>query len=119
MIDLGFAWFMGSDDVSIERYFKFSPTIFNPNLEYNRSPEIEMLEDKLNHTESVHMSNNTELLRLRELEKDAVLNDMILVFNQCFKNSKNLKSLKSEDLISQELIDLAQRILKNREKLLK
>ena len=116
---MGFTWwFIRSDEVSIERYFKFIPTAFNPDLQYIRSPEIKMLEERLSQNESVQMSNNSELIRLRELEKDSSLNDMILVFNQCFKNSKYLKSPKSEELISRELIELAQRILDIRKQLL-
>ena len=116
---MGFAWWMDSSEISAPRYFKYIPCRYKSDLLNARTSEVEMLEKKIiEFGNSVHLSDNSELLRLRELEKDAKLNDMILVFDQCFQNSKYLKSPKTEDLISQELLELAERILKIRKKLL-
>ena len=87
MIELGLSWWK-SDDISIERYFKFIPSKYSSRIELQRSSEIETLENRLMGNETVHISDNSQLIRLRELEKDANLNDMLLVFDQCFKNSK-------------------------------
>ena len=113
---MGLSWWK-SDEISIERYFKFIPSRYDPEIELQRNSEIDMLEKRIFDNETVHISDNSQLIRLRELEKDASLNDMLLVFDQCFKNSSYLKTPRTEDLISQDLIKMARRILEIKKKL--
>ena len=116
---MGLAWWMDSSEIRAPRYFKFIPSRYKSDLPIPRKPEVEMLEKRIIESgNSIRLSDNYELLRLRELEKDAKLNDLVLVFNQCFQNSKYLKSPKTEELISQELLELSERILTVRRKLL-
>ena len=116
MIELGLSWWK-SDEISVERYFKFIPSKYDSRIILQRSSEIENLENRLMGNETVHISDNSQLIRLRELEKDVNLNDLLLVFDQCFKNSKNLISPKTEELISQDMIRMAERILAIKKKL--
>ena len=119
MSEMGFAWWIDPSEISTSRYFKFIPSSYNSDLSIPQITETKMLEKRiLESADSIRLSDNSELLRLRELEKDAKLNDMILVINQCFQNSKYFYPPKTEELISQDILELANRILLVRNKLL-
>jgi|TARA_B110000914_G_C15500586_1_gene465551 hypothetical protein len=118
---MGFSWWFDSEDVSTESFFKFLPRKYDPNLEYASSSERVFLEKKIldpdrsNPQSSVH----SELIRLSEKEKDQILNSMALCVEQCLGDSKSFNIPHSEELLSSELLEILDRTLKIRKKLVK
>jgi len=118
---MGFSWWMDSSEVSVDNFFKYLPRRHLSTLDTVTLSEIKMIEERIlssEHTIS-RQSDNSELIRLRELQKDIILNDMVLCVKQCFMNSTQLKIPASEDLLSSELVDVGQRMIKLRKKLIK
>ena len=116
---MGFAWRMDSSEVSANSFFKFLPRRHSLNLDIVSNSEIKMIEERiLSSGDTISkQSDNSELFRLRELQKDIILNDMVLCVKQSFMNSKQLKIPNSEDLLPSELVDVAQRMIELRKKL--
>jgi hypothetical protein len=120
-LTMGLAWWMDSSEISANSFFKFLPRRHLLNLDIVSNTEIKMIEERiLSSGDTISkQSDNSELFRLRELQKDIILNDMVLCVEQSFMNSKQLKIPHSEDLLSSELVDVAQRMIELRKKLVK
>ncbi len=118
---MGLAWWMDSSEVSVPSFFKFLPRRYLPDMEYVSTLEKNMFEKKILESNNIpsKLSDHSEWIRLCELEKDQMLNSMLLCVEQCFKNSKELKVPNSEDLLSSEILEVLSRMLEVRKKLLK
>jgi hypothetical protein len=118
---MGFSWWFNSTEVSVESFFKFLPRKYIQDLEYVSSSERVFLEKKT--LDSVHSNTqssvHSELVRLCELEKNQILNSMALCVEQCFGDSKSFKVPNSEKLLPSELLEVLNRTLRIRKKLLK
>jgi len=116
---MGFSWWMDSSEISIKGFFKFLPRRHLLNLDIVSNSEIKYLEERIMKSDNMisNQSDYSELIRLRELQKDIILNDMVLCVEQCFKNSRQLETPNSEDLLPLEFIDVAKRVIGLRKKL--
>ena len=118
MIELGLAWRYDKQQITAEIYFKYLPSKSDPSMRIPGDSDVKYLEEKIiDSGESIHMSYNNELLNIRELQKDAILNDLNFVVAQCFDGKKFLKAPKSEDLVSKGMLDMAERIVNIRQRL--
>ena len=115
---MGLSWWFNPDMISATNYFKFVPTKLDYDLQIIGNSDINYLENQLEKSQDTSaMSEARELLNLREAQKDGILNDLNLVFSQCFSRRSHLKSPKSEDLLDENLM-VAERIVVLRKKLL-
>tara|TARA_B100000214_G_C23674110_1_gene493337 strand:- start:115 stop:492 length:378 start_codon:yes stop_codon:yes gene_type:complete len=116
---VGFAWWMPDTETS-RGYFRFLPRNFSENLESFSLEEIEQIEELLSKENSAsRQSEAIELIRIRELQKDQTLNDLLLVIVQSLNGNRNLRPPNTEDLIHQDVSDLLERLFTVRESLLK
>ncbi len=116
---MGLSWWFNPDLISATNYFKFVPTKLDYNLQIIGNSDINYLENQLEKSQDTSaMSEARELLNLREAQKDGILNDLNLVFSQCFSRRSQLKPPKSEDLLDEEILMVAERIVALRKKLL-
>ena len=116
---MGLSWWFNPDLISATNYFKFVPTKLDYDLQIIGNSDINYLENQLEKSQDTSaMSEARELLNLREAQKDGILNDLNLVFSQCFSRRSQLKSPKSEDLLDEEILMIAERIVALRKKLL-
>ena len=119
VIKLGLAWGYNKQQIPAGIYFKYLQSKYDSYMRIPGDSDVEYLEERIiDSGESIHMSHNKELLSIRELQKDAILNDLNFVVAQCFAGKKYLKPPKSEDLVAKEMLDLADRIVNIRQKLL-
>ena len=82
--------------------------------------EIEQIEELLSKENSASRhSEAIELIRIRELQKDQTLNDLLLVIVQSLNGNRNLRPPNTEDLIHKDVSDLLERLFTVRESLLK
>tara|TARA_B100001250_G_C19812384_1_gene796346 strand:+ start:3379 stop:3759 length:381 start_codon:yes stop_codon:yes gene_type:complete len=118
-VTLGLAWKM-PDSETTKGYFRFLPRRFSEGLESFSSAEITQLEAHLSREySSSHSSNAKELILMRELEKDHILNDLILIVNQALNGNRHLRPPATENLIHQDVSNLVGRLFAVREALLK
>ena len=116
---MGFAWKMPDSETS-QGYFRYLPRRFSEDLEPISSSEITQIENLLlQEYSSSHLSNAKELIVIRELEKDHILNDLILIVNQALNGNKFLRPPETEDLIHEDVSNLIERLFVVREALLK
>ena len=116
---MGFAWRMPDTETS-RGYFRFLPRNFSENLEPFSLKEIEQIEELLSKEKSVSRNSEAEeLIRIRELQKDQTLNDLLLVVFQSLNGNRYLRPPNTEDLIHQVVSDLLERLFAVRESLLK
>lgn len=113
---MGLAWWIKKTYVTPKRYFHFFP---NGNLTPSNNPsyaEIDQLEERLANSTLNNAAEFAGLLEAKERQKDHIFSNMYAVLNQC--RSKNIRVPPSEKLLPDEVLDLANRIVKIREKLL-
>ena len=116
---MGLSWLFNPNLISATNYFKFVPTKLDYDLQIIGNSDINFLENQLEKAQdNSALSEARELLNLREAQKDGILNDLNLVFSQCFSRRSQLQSPKSEDLLDDEILMLAERIVALRNKLL-
>ena len=116
---MGLSWWFNPNLISATNYFKFVPTKLDYDLQIIGNSDINFLENQLEKAQDDSaLSEARELLNLREAQKDGILNDLNLVFSQCFSRRSHLQSPKSEDLLDDEILMLAERIVALRNKLL-
>ena len=116
---MGLSWWFNPDLISATNYFKFVPTKLDYDLQIIGNSDINYLENQLEKSQDISaMSEARELLNLREAQKDGILNDLNHVFSQCFSRRSQLKSPKSEDLLDEEILMVAKRIVALHKKLL-
>ncbi len=116
---MGLSWWFNPNLISATNYFKFVPTKLDYDLQIIGNSDIKFLENQLEKAQDDSaLSEARELLNLREAQKDGILNDLNLVFSQCFSRRSHLQSPKSEDLLDDEILMLAERIVALRNKLL-
>jgi len=117
---MGFAWWMDSSKISVPSFFKFLPRKYLRDLEYVSTSEKNMFEKQILESKNIpsKLSDHSEWIRLCELEKEQMLNSMLLCVEQCFRNSKELKVPRSQDLLSSEILEVLSRIVEVREKLI-
>ena len=116
---MGLSWWFNPNLISVTNYFKLVPTKLDYGLQIIGDSDINFLEDQLEKTQdNSALSEARELLNLREAQKDGILNDLNIVFSQCFSRRSHLQSPKSEDLLDDEILMLAERIVALRNKLL-
>ena len=108
-----------SNLISSTNYFKFVPKKLDYDLQIIGNSDINFLENQLEKAQDDSaLSEARKLLNLREAQKDGILNDLNLVFSQCFSRRSHLQSPKSEDLLDDEILMFAERIVALRNKLL-
>jgi hypothetical protein len=113
---MGLAWWIKKTYVTPKRYFHFFP---NRNLTPFNNPsfaEIEQLEQRLANSTLNSAAELADFLEAKERQKDHIFSNMHAIFDQC--KSKNIRVPPSEKLLPDEVLDLAHRIVKIREKLL-
>ena len=115
---MGFAWLM-PDDQTCRGYFKYLPRRYLADLEHFNSVEITQIEDSLLRDNTKKHSNYTDLINLRELQKDHLLNDFILCVHQSIGNSRYLRIPDSHEIIPDTVTEFAERLLAIRKVLLK
>jgi len=115
---MGFTWWM-PDDQTCRGFFKYLPRRYLTDLEDFTSVEITQIEDLLLRDNTKNHSNSTDLINLRELQKDHLLNDFILCVHQSIGNSRYLRIPDSHELIPDTAIEFAERLLAIRKRLLK
>ena len=115
---MGLAWWMPDTETS-RGFFKFLPRNYLENQEHLRETEIVQLEDMLLKDQSTGgLANASELIRLRELQKDHILNDMILCINQSLNGNRQLRSPSTAELIQEDVVDIVERLFIVRKKLM-
>ena len=116
---MGLSWWFNPDMISATNYFKFVPTKLDYDLQIIGNSDINYLENQLEKSQDTSaMSEARELLNLREAQKDGILNDLNLVFSQCFSRRSHLRSPNSENLLDEKILMVAERIVALRKKLL-
>ena len=113
---MGLAWWIKKTYVTPKRYFHFFP---DRNLTPSENPsfaEIEQLEQRLAESTLNSAAELAVLLDAQERKKDHIFSSMYAILDQC--RTKNIRVPPSEKLLPDEVLDLAQRIVNIREKLL-
>jgi len=107
---MGLAWWMKKAEVSAEQYFFFlpmpsppSPTVVNPQ-------ELEAIESEFTDESVISTSTVGRLLELREQQKNNIFSDLNLILSQC--KTKQMLIPKSEDLLHDEILGLAEDFVK-------
>jgi len=113
---MGLAWFMPDGETS-RGFFKFLPRKYSHTLEDYHSSEVTQLETILLKDNTITHSNITQLIGLRELQKDHILNDLILSISQSVGENRHLKAPHSSELIPEPVMELTERFLEVRKKL--
>jgi len=114
---MGLAWRMPDSETS-RGFFKFLPR--DPQDEHTppSAAEIRQLEDiLLGENSSTDLSSGSELIRLRELQKDSILNDLSLCAIQALNGNNHLRCPPTPVLIQPRVADIIDRLLIAREKL--
>ena len=115
---MGLAWWMPDTETS-RGFFKFLPRNYLDNQQHLSESEILQLEEMLLKDQSTGgLANASELIRLRELQKDHILNDMILCINQSLNGNRQLRCPSTHDLIQEDVVDIVERLFVVRKKLL-
>jgi len=115
-IVMGLAWLM-PDGETCRGFFKFLPRKFSLTLEDYHISEVTQVENFLMKENTTNHSNFTKLIHLRELQKDHILNDLILCISQSIGDNRYLRAPDSSELIPEPVIELAERLLEVRSKL--
>lgn len=113
---MGLAWWIKKTYVTPKRYFHFFP---DRNLTPSENPsfaEIEQLEQRLAESTLNSAAELAVLLDAQERKKDHIFSSMYAILDQC--RTKNIRVPPSEKLLPDEVLDIAQRIVNIREKLL-
>ena len=115
---MGLAWWMPDTETS-RGFFKFLPRNYLENQQHLSETEIVQLEEMLLKDHSTGgLANASELIRLRELQKDLILNDMILCINQSLNGNRQLRCPSTPDLIQEDVADIVERLFTVRKKLM-
>tara|TARA_Y100001968_G_C19339092_1_gene708493 strand:- start:363 stop:725 length:363 start_codon:yes stop_codon:yes gene_type:complete len=115
---MGLAWWMPDTETS-HGFFKFLPRNYSENQQHLSETELIQLENILLTDPSTGgLANASELIRLRELQKDSILNDMVLCVNQSLNGNSQLRSPPTSDLIQEDVADIVERLFLVRKRLM-
>lgn len=103
---MGLAWWMKKAQVSAEHYFFFLPMLSPPSPVVVNPKEVAAIEHEFNEKSSNSTSTVGRLLELREQQKNNIFSDLNLILSQCA--TKRMLIPKSEDLLQEEILELAQ-----------
>ena len=114
---LTWPWWM-PDGVSLESFFHF---YHNKNRTGTKKPslaEISSEEKKINSNSTDKHSSAYNLIKLRELEKDFRLEDLVIVLNSIFKDLETLQSINGKELLPSFIVEMSNRIFEIRAQIL-
>ena len=115
---MGLSWWK-PDTETVRGFYKFMPRIFREVPPITNNAEIKQLEDILLGDKSAsQLSNASELIRLRELQKDRILYDLNLCANQALNENTSLRCPPTTKLIQPHVTDIIVRLFNVRTKLL-
>jgi hypothetical protein len=114
---LGLAWWMKNDEVTAKRFFHYIPMMSAPSFEQISQAEIDSIEQEFIEDGSSTSSTLGRLLDLREHQKESIFSDLHLLVEQC--NNKYIKVPKTEDLLPDDLLELAKEFVKTYHLLIK
>jgi len=115
---MGLAWWM-PDTETVRGFYKFIPRNFQEMPPLTNAAEIKQLEEiVLGDDSASQLSNASELIRLRELQKDRILYDLNLCANQSLNENTSLRCPPSTKLIQPRVTDIIERLFNVRTKLL-
>ena len=109
-IEMGLAWWMKKAEISAEQYFFFLPMPSPPSPTWVNPQELEAIEREFTDGSVISTSTVGQLLDLREQQKNNIFSDLNLALTQCTTNRMLIP--KSEDLLPNEILDLAQDFVK-------
>jgi len=112
-------WWRMPDTETVRGFYKFIPRNFREIPPITSAVEIKQLEDILLGDKSAsQLSNASELIRLRELQKDRILYDLNLCANQALNENTNLRCPPTMKLIQPHVKDIVERLFIVRAELL-
>ena len=117
MSRLGLAWWLNNAEVTAKHFFHYIPMTSAPSVEQISEAEIDSIEQDFSQNGSSSSSTLGRLLDLREQQKESIFSDLHLLVEQC--NSKYIKVPKTEDLVPEYLLELAEEFIKTYHLLIK
>ena len=110
MSRLGLAWWLKNAEVTAKHFFHYIPMSSAPSCEQISQAEIDSIEQEFSENGSSSSLTLGRLLELREQQKESIFSDLHLLVEQC--NSKYIKVPKTENLVPENLLELAEEFIK-------
>ena len=107
---MGLAWWMKKAEISAEQYFFFLPMPSSPSPTVVNPQELEAIEREFTEESAISTSTVGRLLELREQQKNNIFSDLNLALTQC--TTKRMLIPKTEDLLPDEILELAEGFVK-------